>query len=52
MELVLAQARVRTTIKTGDAGEGEEEEGHPYAVLSVVNANVHLQQGNGPAGGG
>ena len=36
-----------TTVKTGDAGEGEEEEGDPYAALSVVNANVHLQQGNG-----
>ena len=36
-----------TTVKTGDAGEGEEEEGDPYAVLSVVNLNVHLQRGNG-----
>ena len=35
-----------TTIKTGvDAGE-EGEEGDPYAVLSVVNVNVHLQWGN------
>ena len=46
MELILAQPRVGTTIKTGvDAGE-EGEEGDPYAVLSVVNLNVHLQQGN------
>ena len=52
VELILSQPRVGTTIKTGvDAGE-EGEEGDPYAVLSVVNANVHLQQGNGPAGGG
>ena len=47
VELILAQPRVGTTIKTGvDAGE-EGEEGDPYAVLSVINANVHLQQGNG-----
>ena len=44
MELILSQPRVGTTIKTGDA---EEEEGDPYAVLSVVNVNVHLQRGNG-----
>ena len=44
MELILSQPRVGTTIKTGDAGE---EEGDPYAVLSVVNVNVHLQRGNG-----
>jgi hypothetical protein len=37
---------VGTTIKTGNAGE-EGEEGDPYAVLSVVNVNVHLQRGNG-----
>ena len=44
MELILAQPRVGTTIKTGvDAGE----EGDPYAVLSVVTVNVHLQRGNG-----
>ena len=48
VELILSQPRVGTTIKTGvDAGEGEEEEGDPYAVLSVVNLNVHLQRGNG-----
>jgi protein BCP1 len=47
VELILAQPRVGTTIKTGDAGEGEGEEGDPYAVLSVVNVNVHLQRGNG-----
>ena len=48
MELILAQPRVGTTIKTGvDAREGQEEEGDPYAVLSVVNVNVHLQRGNG-----
>ena len=47
VELILAQPRVGTTIKTGvDAGE-EGEEGDPYAVLSVVNLNVHLQRGNG-----
>ena len=47
MELILSQPRVGTTIKTGvDAGE-EGEEGDPYAVLSVVNVNVHLQRGNG-----
>ncbi|KIK04152.1 hypothetical protein K443DRAFT_430833 [Laccaria amethystina LaAM-08-1] len=45
VELILAQPRVGTTIKTGDAEEGEE--GDPYAVLSVVNVNVHLQRGNG-----
>ena len=52
VELVLAQPWVGTTIKTGNAGEGEEEEdeGDPYAVLSVVNANVHLQLGNGACG--
>ena len=38
--------RTGTTIKTGDAGE-EGGEGDLYAVLSVVNVNVHLQQGNG-----
>jgi protein BCP1 len=53
VELILAQLRVGTTIKTGDAGgeeeeeEGEEEEGDLYAVLSVVNVNVDLQRGNG-----
>ena len=47
VELILSQPRVGTTIKTGvDAGE-EGEEGDPYAVLSVVNLNVHLQRGNG-----
>jgi hypothetical protein len=45
VELILAQPKVGTTIKTGDAEEGEE--GDPYAVLSVVNVNVHLQRGNG-----
>ena len=45
VELILSQPRVGTTIKTGDAAEGEE--GDPYAVLSVVNVNVHLQRGNG-----
>ena len=47
VELILAQPRVGTTIKTGDAEEGDE--GDPYAVLSVVNVNVHLQ-GNGNGG--
>jgi protein BCP1 len=47
VEFILAQPRVGTTIKTGDAGEGEE--GDPYAVLRVVNVNVHLQ-GNGNGG--
>ena len=46
VELTLAQPRVGTAIKTGDEGE-EGEEGDPYAVLSVVNVNVHLQRGNG-----
>ena len=42
VELILSQPRVGTTIKTGvDAGE-EGEDGDPYAVLSVVNVNVHL----------
>jgi hypothetical protein len=31
--------------------EEEEEERDPYAVLSVVNVNVHLQQGNGGCAG-
>ena len=43
---MLAQPRVGATMKTGDAGE-EGAEGDPYAVLSVVNVNVHLQRGNG-----
>ena len=33
-------------IKTGDAGEGEEE-GDPYAALNVVNVTMHLQERNG-----
>ena len=40
----ISAPRVGTTIKTGDAGQGEE--GDLYAVASVVNVNVHLQ-GNG-----
>ena len=44
VELILAQPRTGTTIKTGDAGQGEE--GDLYAVPSVVIVNVHLQ-GNG-----
>lgn len=44
MELVLGQTRVGTTVKT--AVEEGEEEGDPYALLSVLNLNVHLHGGN------
>ena len=41
-----------TTIKMGDGeGQGEEEEEAPYAVLSIVDVNVHCRE-MGCTGGG
>lgn len=41
-DLVLEQKLVGSTVKT-DSGEGDEKarEGDPYAVLTVLNLNVH-----------